>query len=202
MKAILIIIAGLAITGCANRALYSGSTPYMQNGNFDTTENSIHYYVEQLARQLFLTSQAIKLNQSVAVGTFLPITDLGGKHAPLSNALGQQIQESLVTLAAQAGLNVIEFKTTKAIKIQKNQDVMLSRQVNELNPHFDTDYYLTGTYYTQNQNVVVNVRLIEVATSNVIAAATDFMPASIISSQPGMARANATTTSSMYGGFN
>jgi len=197
MKFVVSIIVFFAMSGCANKSLKS---TYVEYSEHDT---SIHYYVEQLTRQLFLTSQAIKLNQSVAVGTFLPIEALGGKKAPLSNVLGQQIQESFVTLVAQAGLNVVEFKATKAIKIQKNQDVMLSRKVSELNARFKADYYLTGTYSVQRRNVVVNARLIEVATSNIVAAATDNIPMSLVWAQLNMSQSkNKMNSNSIYIGLN
>ncbi|TWX67487.1 hypothetical protein ESZ39_13365 [Colwellia sp. C1TZA3] len=144
----------------------------------------MHQYVTQLAKQLFLTSDMIRLNKRVAVGTFLPMMDINGKYMPASNALGQQIQESFVTLATQAGMSVIEFKATTAIKIQENQDIMLSRKVSEINSRIKADYYLTGTYSTLEQSITVNVRLIDVNTQKVIAAATDFIPTNVMWSQP------------------
>lgn len=189
MKKLIVFISCLAIVGCANRSTEPaniGQDPqYIDENGVSMTRRSIHHYVEQLARQLFLTSRAIKLNQSVAVGTFLPMADLGGKkvpyaNTPYTNVIGQQVQESFVTLATQAGMNVIEFKTTRAIKIQKDQDVMLSRRVSDLNENIAADYYLTGTYSFQERGVVVNVRLIEVDTSNVVAAATDIIPTYVV----------------------
>jgi TolB-like protein len=149
----------------------------------DTSELSVHHYVEQLTKQLLLTAKPIDLTQSVAVGTFLPTESINGKDMPTANILGQQIQESFVTLATQAGLNVIEFKTAKAIKIQQNQDLMLSRQVSEINSYIKADYYLTGTYTTQQQSIVINARLIETSSQRVIAAATDFIPSNVMWAQ-------------------
>ena len=203
MKSIIIITTCLIITGCGSLTLNDSDADNTQHNPSHSTKYSIHYYVEQLARQLFQTSKDIKLNQSVAVGTFLPITDLEGKNLPSSNILGQQIQESLVTLATQAGLNVVEFKTSKAIKIHKNQDVMLSRNVSEIDANIKADYYLTGTYYTQEQNIIVNVRLIEVATHNVIAAATDLIPINVTWSQLQMSQPKVTiNNNNHYHGLN
>lgn len=149
----------------------------------DSSELSVHHYVEQLAKQLLFTAKPINLTQSVAVGTFLPIESINGNNMPGANVLGQQIQESFVTLATQAGLNVIEFKTAKAIKIQQNQDLMLSRQISEINPYVRADYYLTGTYTAQQKNIAINARLIEASSQKVIAAATDFIPANVMWAQ-------------------
>ena len=148
-----------------------------------TSKLSVHHYVQQLTKQLLLTAKPIDLEQTVAVGTFLPTENINGKNMPTANILGQQIQESFVTLVTQAGLNVIEFKTAKAIKIQENQDLMLSRQVSEINSYIKADYYLTGTYTSQQQNIAVNARLIETSSQRVIAAATDFMPSNVMWAQ-------------------
>lgn len=171
MKALVAITVCFLLASCANN---------LPNGLFSSQveqgPRSLHYYVEQLTRQLLLTSPSVELNQSVAVGTILPLTQLSGNNNPPNNLIGQQLQESLVTLATQAGLNVIEFKTMNSIKVESSQDLMLSRQLDEINTQLSADYFLTGTYHNQRQTLVVNVRLIDVTTHNVIAAATDTIP--------------------------
>lgn len=200
MKTLLVIIACLSITGCASGLFQSSADArYMVGSRVDVARHSVHFYAEQLARQLFLTSKSIKLNQTVAVGTFLPIIELGGKKAPPANVLGLQLQESFVTLSTQAGLSVVEFKTAKSIEIQKTQDVMLSRKVSNIDPYINTDYYLTGTHSYQEQGVVVNVRLIEVSTRNVIAAATDVIPTEVVWGLPGLGQSkNAMANNHFY----
>lgn len=139
-------------------------------------QDSLHFYVSQLARQLFASANQMQFNEAVAVGSFLPIDDIEGKNVPPSFTLGQQIQESFVTLATQAGLTVVEFKTTSTIKLDNNLDIMLSRDLKKINPNIEIDYFLTGTYSFQQTGLAVNARLIDASTSNVIAAATDLIP--------------------------
>lgn len=175
IKALLYFIAVFSVVGCANNSYTSDSSAQLAQNQ----QRSLHYYVEQLARQLFLTSSPkLETNQRIAVGTILPITQLGGNDSPPSTVLGQQLQESLVTLATQAGFTVIEFKTAKSIKVVGNQDIMLSRTLSEIDTTLNADYYLTGTYFNQGQTLVVNVRLIAVKDHNVVAAATDTIPVS------------------------
>ncbi|WP_233269093.1 FlgO family outer membrane protein [Paraglaciecola sp. L1A13] len=174
-KSRLIIIGGgvLLLSACAIPSFDdSADTPTQVN----SAQYSTHHYVALLAKQLFFTAKPIYMEKSVAVGTFLPTESMDGKNVPSTNELGQQIQESFVTLATQAGLNVVEFKTATAIKIQHNQDLMLSRQINEINANVQTDYYLTGTYSLQQKNIAINARLIEASSQKVIAAATEVFP--------------------------
>jgi TolB-like protein len=137
---------------------------------------SLHQQVEKLARQLLITSQLINHSSTIAVGTILPTMHSGGTLLPPDAAFGLQIQESLITFVTQAGLNVLEYKAMPAIKISKQTDRMLSRDVNELNTNIATDYFLTGNFTTQEHSTMVNIRLIQIPENIVLAAATDYVP--------------------------
>ncbi|WP_340680441.1 FlgO family outer membrane protein [Paraglaciecola sp.] len=139
--------------------------------------HALHFYVEQLTRQLLSTADSIDLTKTVAVGTILPSDLKNGFALPQASEFGLQIQESLITLSAQAGLKVVEFKTMSAIKIGDNYDAMLSRDLTTLNPQIQADYFLTGTYSQLEDKTMVNLRLIAVPSNQVVAAATDYIPA-------------------------
>ncbi len=136
----------------------------------------IHQNVTNLANNLFLNARGINTSQSVAVGTFLPINLNKNPKLAAQHYIGLQIQESFITLAAQAGLNVVEFKAASAIKITPNADVMLSRDTNILAPSIQAKYFLTGTYSEHDNKLVVNARIIELAEQKIIAAATGYIP--------------------------
>lgn len=180
---ILIILIGLSyITACANlsgdffeTANDSESVTPEQQVN-SASENLIHQHITRLANTLFSSAKNIKLNQSVAVGTFLPVSLLNEKSMLEQNHIGLQIQESFITLGSQAGLKIIEYKTMSSIKIQPSSDVMLSRKTQYLHEKINAEYFLTGTYSEQDNSLVVNARLIELSSQNVVAAATDYIP--------------------------
>jgi TolB-like protein len=123
------------------------------------------------------TANNIDLKKSIAVGTILPSSLKSGNNLPANPEFGLQVQESLLTLATQAGLNVVEYKTRGTIKIGNQYDAMLSRDIDSLNTQIKADYFLTGTYTVMEQSTMVNLRLIEVPSNKVIAAATDYIPA-------------------------
>jgi len=135
----------------------------------------VHQNVTRLANKLFSSATNIHLSQTVAIGTFLPIHLTNEPNLAEQNYIGLQIQESFITLAAQAGLNVVEFKTASAIKITANADVMLSRDVKDLQSNVDAQYFLTGTYSEHANKLIVNARIIELSNQRVIAAATDYI---------------------------
>lgn len=154
-----------------------------RNPSSNTQPQSVHFYAEKLAEQFFITSENIDMKKTIAVGTFLPINNMNGNSLPQANPIAHQLQESFVTIAAQVGLKVIEFKTMSQLKIKNNQDIMLSRNVEELASTINADYYLTGTYSEHKDKLVINVRLIELPTNIVVAAATDYIPADVMEYQ-------------------
>ncbi|MDX2369457.1 MAG: FlgO family outer membrane protein [Colwellia sp.] len=182
MRILIILISVSCITACSN---FSGDFFESANGSESVTpkqevssssKNLIHQHVTRLANTLFSSAKNIKLNQSVAVGTFLPVSLINEKSKLEQNHIGLQIQESFITLGSQAGLNIIEYKTMSSIMIQQGSDVMLSRNTQNLHEKINAQYFLTGTYSEQENSLVVNARLIELSNQNVVAAATDYIP--------------------------
>jgi TolB-like protein len=157
----------------SNKSDQTSSNKGNQSAN---TELLIHQNVTTLANKLFSNAKNIKLSQSVAVGTFLPIHLKSSPNLAEQHYVGLQIQESFITLAAQAGLNVVEYKTASAIKVTSEADVMLSRDTQELTATVEAQYFLTGTYSEHDNQLIVNARIIELAEKKVIAAATGYIP--------------------------
>ena len=177
LSSCLFLLAGC--TGLSSSTLFSQSQPLASSEATDRAplaEKPIHYYVTRLAQQLFDTSSNINLNRAIAVGTILPVQHTSGNKLPLYGAYGLQIQESLMTLSTQAGLDVIDFKAMPMIKVGENYDIMLTRELDELDSAVQVDYFLTGTYSEQENSLVVNIRLVDIRSKKILAAATDYIP--------------------------
>lgn len=139
-------------------------------------EGMLHKHIEKLARQLFDTANLLDASQPVIVGTFLPANSLESEPNANLMAFGLQLQESFATLSAQAGLNVIEYKSLPGVMITDNADIMLSRDLSKLNKKIQAQYLLTGNYLQQENSLIVNVKLISVSDRSLVAAATDYLP--------------------------
>lgn len=182
-KFIFLLIVASTMNSCSTAGFYneqdSFAEPPLVNEDINQAQY-MHFYIEQLMRQLLTTANDIDFQKSIAVGTILPSDLKSGKSLPSNTQFGLQIQESLLTLATQAGLSVIEYKTMPSIKIGQQYDAMLSRDIEKLNTQVKADYFLTGTYTMMEQSTMVNLRLIEVPSNKVIAAATDYIPADVM----------------------
>lgn len=139
-------------------------------------EGSLHKYVEQLARQLFDTAPDLDTSGAILVGTFLPAASLQSEDNSKLQGFGLQLQESFATLSTQAGLKVIEYKALSGVMVADNADLMLSREVAQLDNKISAQYLLTGNYIQQENSLVVNVKLINVEDKSLVAAATDYLP--------------------------
>lgn len=183
MNKLVSLLPVVLLTGCASvveQLEYYQQEPentdVLQVHQPATTEGSLHFHVEKLARQLFDTTNAFDVTLPVVIGTFLPSSSLSAQDPNVNMAYGVQIQESLTTFVTQAGLNVVEFKALPSVKVTSAADVMLSRSVNELDPAVKADYMITGSYTQQEQSLMVNVRMIRVFDKTIVAAATDYLP--------------------------
>lgn len=144
----------------------------------DALPNSVHYYTQRIANQLFRSRLALKPNAGIAVGTFTQIDSLLLNDTPNHplRLLGLQLEEGLMTASIAQGLKVIEFKTRANLTIKSDQDLMLSRDVSKLRGSANIKYFLTGTLTEQENGVVVNARIINIENNQVLAAATDYVP--------------------------
>ena len=183
MKRILCIVMVTLLSACAQLedkldAYKKRQVEVIPRINYEpaSTEGTLHFYVEQMARQLFDTTNAFDVSRPIIIGTFLPAGSLqtGDNHALLP--YGIQMQESFATFATQAGLNIVEFKALANVKVSNDADIMMSREVKALDKTVKADYMLTGTYSQQQNSLIVNVRLIRVFDKTIIAAATDYLP--------------------------
>ncbi|MCF2946496.1 hypothetical protein L0668_00075 [Paraglaciecola aquimarina] len=170
-----VLLSGCVLSDWGSSNDNLNSNTYQQEANFHQ-QDTLHRHVEKLARQLLSSSQLIDNVRTVAVGTILPAVEDSGDSLPQAKMLGIQIQESLMTFATQAGLQVVEYKTMPTIKITPAADKMLSRDVNDLNQNISADYFLTGTYTKQENSTIVNIRLVQLPDNIVLAAATDYIP--------------------------
>lgn len=178
MMALALMLSSCMLSNKAETSSVPSSNYSVQQNS--QIQNSLHQHVEILVRQLLSTSQVIDNKGILAVGTILPAMVDSGDSLPQERALGLQIQESLMTFATQAGLQVVEYKTMPSIKITATSDKMLSRDLADLNQTIVADYFLTGTYTKQENSTIINIRLVQVPDNIVLAAATDYIPNNVM----------------------
>ena len=176
-----VLVLTLLLSGCTTiERLAELQNPPVEKGyeqyQPERAGASFHGHVEQLARQLLNTTNHFNIGQPILVGTFLPANTLSEEKNDSLSPFGIQIQESFVTFLTQAGLKVTEFKVQKQVIISDQADRFMSRDVNSLENNITADYLLVGHYVQQENELVVNARIIDLSNKTVVAAATDYIP--------------------------
>lgn len=108
----------------------------------------------------------------VGVTTFVEFDD------SLENAtpLGNQFAEALVSTLPVFGVQVVEFKKTKAIKVSPRGDFSLSRDVKQLSDQVGMDYVLVGTLVATRRGIQVHSRVVSVRDAGIVASASTLLP--------------------------
>ena len=160
-----LLLSTVLLTGCVN------------SGAMEPAE-LLQRHTNELADDLFtLTSSSLASTQPrIGIGSIVPVQSLRQQGDSRDRVLVQQIQEGLMSAAVQRGAQVIEYRTSSQLRLENNQELMLSRDVEDLSHRQRLDYFLTGTYSEISGGLVVNLRLIHVHDNRVTKAATRFFP--------------------------
>ncbi|MBF7072518.1 hypothetical protein ISG33_03770 [Glaciecola sp. MH2013] len=169
----LTLIASLAISGCSSFTTSSELSPVREQSDLGNAELHTHL----LANELFAAMRPDR-NYRFAVAGFVPVDTFKTNHehqGPLM-LLGQQLEQGLITEAVKRGYVAQDYKAANSITITEKSDRVLSRDIDQLNTVQRVDFFITGTITHQQQGAVVNARIINARSKDVIAAATQFFP--------------------------
>lgn len=169
-----LIASGSLLTGCASE----NSRAMLQEENMALPAlGNMEYHTYVLANELFANLRPSRQAKYAVVG-FVPADTMEvspGNQDPLM-MLSHQLEEGLITEAVKRGYTTQEFKLTDDIVMGARADRVLTRDIDLLPGIERVDYYITGTLVRQQAGAMVNARVINARTKDVVAAATRFFP--------------------------
>lgn len=166
----------LSMSGCSMMSPKVAET----RGSTPRALGNAEYHTHQLANELFASLRPDR-NYRFAVAGFVPVDTFKANHkhqGPLM-LLGQQLEQGLMTEAVKRGFVAQDYKAANNITITENSDRILSRDVDQLTSVQRVDFFISGTITEQQHGAVVNARVINARTKDVVAAATTFFPGDI-----------------------
>lgn len=174
-----VVVVTAALTACATApeeqslVQQGDALPVPPLGN-------VEYHTYVLANELFASLRPGR-QARYAVAGFVPVDsmDYNDKDQNPLMLLGHQLEQGLITEATKRGFTAQEFKLTNDIIMGEHSDRVLSRDIEQLSDIERVDYYITGTLVPQEAGAIVNARIINARTKDVIAAATRFFPAEL-----------------------
>lgn len=158
-RTLLLTSAVILLTACAN----APTAP-----SWEEAKSYPLIAMNYAAADALLGQVAGKLNktQPLLVATVVNIDNLDQ-----SSTLGRAISEHISARLTQTGYRMIEMKYRNSVYIKRNQgELMLTREVKELAQAHDAQAVIVGSYARSDSFVFINLKIIQPATSVIMAA--------------------------------
>ena len=151
----------LGFTGCSekNRAYSTGTTdPYIT----ETFNEAINEIADQL-----LQKSTIKADAKVAIITFVDLHSLNK-----TTHFGRKVSESMFDELHERGFHVTDIRGSKTIRVNGNGEFFITRNIKLLDKKVvSASYILVGTYSKFGKGILLNVRILDNLTGDVVSTA-------------------------------
>lgn len=172
------VMAIIGVSGCSSSQTTSQRTqPEMQVAS---ALGNVEYHTYLLANELFADVTPSRQYRYAVVG-FVPVDTMkyDPNHQQPLMMLGHQLEQGMITEASKRGFSTKEFKLSNDIIVSEQSDQILTRDIDRLSAIEVVDFYITGTLVYQESGAVVNARIVNARSKDVVAAATRFFPADL-----------------------
>lgn len=172
----LALLSTFGLSACDNNYAVSHlNTSSFYLANNDYTDNRLAWETYRASDRMMNQSYRVARNTPVLVGT---INDID--YLETATTFGRVIQEQISTRLTQRGYNVTELKLRNSLNIKQglidpfeSGEYMLSRDLEALKNEHKAAAVITGTYAIAGEEVMVNLKLLDVATGKVLGS-TDY----------------------------
>ncbi|WP_283710294.1 FlgO family outer membrane protein [Pseudoalteromonas prydzensis] len=167
----------VAAPGQSN-SLYQNNTAVINDSSQVSvpTRKNINHYVRGIMQDMAENLQYVNSKTPLAVSSFIFLDDNYND----GTLLGNQIAESFMHELHSFGVPVIDFKTTDFMRVTPSGDFVFSRDYLELSQDQNFNYVLAGTMVNHQGGVLVNARIIGLASKAVVGSAQGFIPQSVV----------------------
>ncbi|MEA1917546.1 MAG: FlgO family outer membrane protein [Campylobacterota bacterium] len=133
----------------------------------------------------FVSSMSDQLTQNKDIdnisGTHIAITSFVNiDNFDKTSKLGNIVTENLIHEMQIRGYKIIDYKTRKGIKIDKQGDFIFSRDIKNLTQSLKINYVLSGTCTNYMGGIVINARIVDLKTHLVLSTAQIMIPKKLV----------------------
>lgn len=126
-----------------------------------TLENTI----SSLSTQM-MQNKKIKTHRPVLITSFVRLDNL-----KKTTEFGRVVSESLINDLSIKGFNIIEFRGQLAVSVNAQGEYFITRNVDKLRDKIPNTYVVVGTYSRQYGKIMLNARVIDNLTGQIISSA-------------------------------
>lgn len=155
-----VALAAMVFGGCAQDCPAPKAPPMQAHYQFS-------HIVNKMANDL-INCKAVQKNKNLP---FVLTSFVNLNNFKETSNFGRMISETLMTELVKKGVKVIDYRGQNAITVKKrNGEFFLSRAASQLKPQVKNAYIIVGTYTAYGNSIVVNARLMNNQTGEVVSA--------------------------------
>jgi TolB-like protein len=187
MRYVMLLLLGGVICGCTSSTQYIHKYPYV--APLERNDGQFYDNVNRLAVQILRSRKGWNndyIEYGMAMTSLVNLDDLS-----TTSDFGRQVSEGMFAAMVAKGVNVIEPRLAGQLTMEpKNGEFVLSREAQKLAAQMEVTFVLVGSYQQSHSGYHVNMRIVEVATQQVIAAGYRFFPADVVPVMPSVRYTN------------
>jgi len=174
-----IAVSLLALTGCetTNKVASVTEPTYEQASNNSLTAANYKAADELIKRYRGASQLSTNNYQSSGSAPFIVATLVNIDRLEQSSTLGRLISEQVASRLTQQGFDVVELKVRNNVFMKRNEgELLLTREIKEMATAHKTEAVIVGTYAEGGDMVYVTLKIVNPATSRVLAAQDYTLP--------------------------
>jgi TolB-like protein len=127
-----------------------------------TIQDTMESTISSLATQM-MQNKKMHTTKPVLITAFVRLDNL-----KKTSEFGRVLSESLINELSNRGFNVIEFRGQVGVSINEQGEYFITRDANKLKNTVENTYIVVGTYSRQYKQVMLNARVIDNVTGQII----------------------------------
>ena len=130
-----------------------------------TSQRSLEATIASLATQM-MQNKKLHTSKSILITSFVRLDNF-----KKTTEFGRIVGESLINELSNRGFNVIEFRGQMAVSVNEHGEYYITRNTSKMNEKVMNSYVVVGTYSRQYGRTMLNARVMDNATGQIITSA-------------------------------
>ncbi|SFP46973.1 FlgO family outer membrane protein [Hydrogenimonas thermophila] len=137
-------------------------------------------YVREIALSIADQFNKDKISEYIKSKTLVILSIVNVNNYRQASNFGRYISEDLIHAMKINGFNILDYKATNSIIMNKKGEYLFSRDIKNLKKERNITYALSGTYTIYKDSVTINCRIIDISSGVVVSTAQITVPKMIL----------------------
>jgi TolB-like protein len=137
-------------------------------------------YVREIALTIAEQFNKDKISEYIKNKTLVILSIVNINNFKQASNFGRYISEDLIHAMKIKGFNILDYKATNSIYMNRNGEYIFSRDLRNLKKERNITYALSGTYTIYKDSVTINCRIIDISSGIVVSTAQITVPKTVL----------------------